>query len=83
MYFGKSAVTFTIPGNGVIYVNIDGVTGIECPNRDVKAFAEALMRLKNDSELLDKISSARQRVLNKFLYTTFKNSIINLIERLR
>lgn len=83
MYFGKPAVTFTIPGSGVNYVNIDGVTGIECPNRDVKAFADALMRLKNDEELRSTLGcNARQRVLDNFLYSTFKENIINLIDKL-
>ena len=39
MYFGKPAVTFTIPGSGVNYVNLDGVTGIECKNADCKDYA--------------------------------------------
>lgn len=83
MYFGKPAVTFTIPGSGVNYVSLDGITGIECPNRDVKAFAEAIMKLKNDSELRSKLGeNAMQRVLENFMYYKFRQRIINLISSL-
>ena len=44
MYCYTPAVTFTIKGSGVNWVNLDGVTGIEVPqvgNQD-KAYAEAL-----------------------------------------
>ena len=51
MYFGKTAVTFTIPGSGVNYVNLDGVTGIECPNCDTQAYADALEKLCDDDVL--------------------------------
>ena len=37
MYFGKPTVTFTIEGSGVNFVSLNGVTGIEVPNRDAKA----------------------------------------------
>ena len=84
MYFGKPAITFTIPGSGVNYVNLDGVTGIECPNRDVKAFAEAMMKLKNDPELRHTLGeNARQRVIDNFLYSTYRQSINGLIDSLR
>ena len=84
MYFGKPAVTFTIPGSGVNYVNINGVTGLECPNRDAKAFAEALMLLKNNRELRGTLGkNARQRVLDNFTYSKFKDNVNRLIASLR
>lgn len=80
MYFGKPAVTFTIPGSGVNYVSLDGVTCIECPNRDVKAFAAALMKLKNDPELRNRLGeNGMQRVLENFMYYKFRQRVINLI----
>lgn len=80
MYFGKPAVTFTIPGSGVNYVSLDGVTGIECPNGDVKAFAEALMKLRNDPELRRRLGeNAMQRVLENFMYYKFRQRVIQLI----
>ena len=81
MYFGKPAVTFTIPGSGVNYVNIDALTGIECPNRDSKAFANALITLKNDAEMRKTFGdNARERVINNFTYKIFKEKIINAIK---
>ncbi|MBQ7560617.1 MAG: glycosyltransferase [Synergistaceae bacterium] len=81
MYFGKPAITFTIPGSGVNYVNIDGLTGIECPNRDIKAFAHSLITLKNDAELRKTLGdNARERVINNFTYETFRDKIINAVK---
>ena len=53
MYCYTPAVTFTIKGSGVNWVNLDGVTGIEVPqvgNQD-KAYAEALDTLVVDTNL--------------------------------
>lgn len=80
MYFGKPAVTFTIPGSGVNYVNLDGVTGIECPNCDSKAYAEALKRLADDPELREKYGqAARQRVMENFTFEIFERNLMNLV----
>ena len=80
MYFGHPAVTFTIPGSGVNFVNLDGVTGIECPNCDYKAYAEALKNLTDDKELRDKMgSAAQQRVLYNFTSESFKKNLTKLI----
>ena len=62
----KAPVTFTIPGSGVNYVSINGVTGIEVPNRDVKAYATAMTKLADDKELRDRYGkAARKRVVEK------------------
>ncbi len=83
MYFGKPAVTFTIPGSGVNYVNLDGVTGIECPNGDSKAYAEALKKLASDPELRGKYGkAARQRVLENFTEDIFEKNLMKLIGEL-
>lgn len=83
MYFGKPAVTFTIPGSGVNYVNLDGVTGIECPNGDSKAYAEALKKLAADPELRGKYGkAARQRVLENFTEDIFEKNLMKLIGEL-
>ena len=80
MYFGHPAVTFTIEGSGVNYVNLDGVTGIECPNGDSKAFAEALKTLSGDEELRNKYGeAAKKRVIDNFTYATFKKNIADLV----
>ncbi len=83
MYFGHPAVTFTIKGSGVNYVNLDGETGIECPNCDYKAYANALKKLCEDNELRDQYGkAARQRVLDNFTSDSFSNNLIELIEGL-
>ena len=83
MYFGHPAVTFTIPGSGVNYVNLDGVTGIECPNCDYKAYAVALKRMADDEKLRMQMGiEARKRVLNCFTSASFKSNILALIEQL-
>ncbi len=81
MYFGKPAVTFTIPGSGVNYVSLDGVTGIECPNRDVKAYAEALRKLADNQELRDEYGkNARDRVIENFMFDKFEKNICALFD---
>ena len=80
MYFGHPAVTFTIEGSGVNYVSINGVTGIECPNGDSKAYAEALKTLASDTELREKYGeAARARVIENFTFEMFKKNIIELM----
>lgn len=83
MYFSNPAVTFTIPGSGVNYVNIDGVTGIECPNGDIKAFAEAIKKLQKNSELRKTYGlAAKKRVVENFMYDQFKQQVNVLITEL-
>ena len=61
MYCHTPAVTFTIPGSGVNWVNLDGVTGIEAPNGDVDAFAAAIDRLLTDEALAKSYAEAAHR----------------------
>lgn len=80
MYYGKPAVTFTIPGSGVNFVNLNGVTGIECPNCDSKAYADALIKLRDDEALRRQYGeAARQRVLNNFTAERFEKNVCALI----
>ena len=81
MYFGKPAVTFTIPGSGVNYVNLDGVTGIECPNCDSHAYAQALMKVTGDDALRKEYgNNARQRVQDNFTESKFGENLTKLLE---
>ena len=83
MYFGKPAVTFFIQGSGVNFVNLAGVTGIECPNRDVHAYAEALRKLAGDPELREKMgNAAKARVEDNFTEKQFRKNILKLLEEL-
>ena len=84
MYFGKPAVTFNISGSGVNYVCINGETGIEVENRNVKAYAEAIKKLADDAELRQKYGNvARRHVLKNFTYKIFENNILELIKNWR
>lgn len=48
LYCGLPAVTFTIEGSGVNWVNQDGVTGIEVHSFDAKKYADALMSISKE-----------------------------------
>ena len=83
MYYGKPAVTFTIPGSGVNYVSINGETGIEVENRNVKKYAEAMKKLADDAELREKYGDAgRKRVEENFLSTQFCENAKRMFSRL-
>lgn len=80
MYYGKPAITFTIKGSGVNYVNLNGITGIECPNRDYKAYAEAIEKLAQNESLRTELGkNARQRVLANFTQEKFGENLIQLL----
>ena len=81
MYYGKAAVTFHIDGSGVGFVNLDGVTGIECENKNVEQYAKALEKLANDEVLRNKMGeNGHERVMNNFSYSVFKKNIKKLFE---
>ncbi|MDR1093947.1 MAG: glycosyltransferase [Clostridiales bacterium] len=79
MWFSKPTVTFTIPGSGVNYVSLNGVTGIECPNGDSAALADAVNKLAVDSVLRAELgANARNRTEGNFLFNGFKENIKDL-----
>lgn len=81
MYFGKPAVTFTIPGSGVNYVNINGETGIECPNGDYEAYAKALTTLADNPQLRKEYGeNGRKRVEENFMFEAFRENVCRLLE---
>ena len=81
MYYAKPAVTFTIPGSGVNYVNLNGETGIECPNQDSVAYARAIKELADDAELRHKYGqAARQRVLEHFTLRQFSEKVVSILK---
>ena len=62
---------------------MNGVTGIECPNCDYIAYADAINKLSNDPLLRNAMGKeARQRILDNFTSTSFKTHLIELIESL-
>lgn len=81
MYFGKPAVTFNIPGSGVNYVSLNGVTGIECENGNVKEYAKAIKVLSDNNQLRNSYGiAANKRVIGLFMNSSFYISINKLIE---
>lgn len=80
MYYGKPAVTFTIPGSGVNYVSLNGITGLECPNRDSRSYAEALKRLADDPDLRQRLGeAAAMRSKEEFSEEVYLRNIGKLI----
>lgn len=80
MYYGKPAVTFNIPGSGVNYVSLNGVTGIEVENRNVEAYANAIRNVSTNKELKVKYGQAgRKRVMNCFLSSQFCENIKDIL----
>ena len=81
MYYGKPAVTFTIPGSGVNFVCLNGEDGIEVENRNVEKYAKAIEKLADDEELRRKFGkNGRTRVTENFLYRQYIDRIRNIIE---
>lgn len=67
MYCFTPPVTFTIDGSGVNWVNLNGVTGIEVPNKDVNQYAIALDKLLADEALAVRYAdAAHKRVVENF-----------------
>jgi glycosyltransferase involved in cell wall biosynthesis len=68
MYFGKPAVTYTIKGSGVNYVSVDKITGLEAPNKNVKAYAGHIELLATDFLLREEYGkNAHERIINNFV----------------
>ncbi len=83
MYYGKPAVTFTIPGSGVNYVCLNGENGIEVLNRDVEKYAEALRKLADDKKLREEYGTAgKKRVEENFLNSQFGRNILGVVDSL-
>ncbi len=83
MYYGKPTVTFTIPGSGVNYVSLNGETGIEVPNRDVKAYSDAIVKLAENISLRKSLGeSGRRRVEENFLDIQFRQNILRVLGEL-
>ena len=81
MYFGLPSITYTIPGSGVNYVSLNGETGLEVPNRDVDAYANAVKELANDKNKRKQLGDkACSRVNMKFLFGQFKKNLQEMTE---
>lgn len=83
MYYGKPAITFTIPGSGVNYVNLNGITGIEVENRNVQAYNKAIDKLGNDIKLSKTFGeNAKKHIIQNFVYDLFKKNVLELLSNL-
>ena len=83
MYFRKPAVTFTIPGSGVNYVCRSGLEGLEVPNRDVQAYAGAVIRLSEYPDLRKELGeNGYRRVTEHFLLEQYNNNIRRTVDEL-
>ena len=83
LYFGKPALTFTIKGSGVNYVNINNETGLEAPNEDVKSYADNINRLLHDEALYKKLSiGAKERALTLFSKEHFVKTLNEIFDKL-
>lgn len=81
MYCGAVPVTFTIEGSGVNWVSPNGETGLEVPNSDAKAYAEAVEKLLSDKELLQKYSNnAHDRVDSMFTLDVIEPKIMEIYQ---
>ena len=59
---------------------LDGEDGIEAPNGDARAYAEAIRRLARDDGLRRRMGeNARRRVEQYFLYDQFRREIRDLV----
>jgi glycosyltransferase involved in cell wall biosynthesis len=83
MYYGKPAVTFTIPCSGVNWVSIHNETGLECENGNVQSYADAIKKLASDKALREKLgAAAKERSIEHFTYEKFKENTIQLFDSL-
>lgn len=85
MYCKTPAVTFTIEGSGVNWVNLNGVTGIEIPqgkNQDL-LYAQALDKLILDATLQSKYAeAAHRRIVENFLIKQMIDAMENVYKEL-
>ena len=73
MYCETPAVTFTIKGSGVNWVNLNEVTGLEVENSNSVLFARAIDKLLANNELRNKYAkNAKKRVLDNFVMDKIK-----------
>ena len=76
MYFGVPVICFSIPGSGVSFVNLDGVTGKVVQEVSAPALADAIVSLLNDHERRRSYGhKGRERVNELFLSERFAETI--------
>lgn len=80
---GKPAITFKVKGSAVNWINLDGITGIECENENIAQLTDAINKLKTDESLRLKLGeNAKNRTRELFSYEKFKTNILDFFEKL-
>jgi rhamnosyl/mannosyltransferase len=83
MSLGKPIVACDIPGSGVPWVNVDGLTGFNVPAGDPAPLAAALQRIMGDPELRRRLGgAARERVATSFTGAGMTTRTLSLYQRL-
>ena len=83
MYFGKPSVTFTIKGSGVNWVSINGETGLEAENKNIKQYASLITNLSTNKVLYNKLANgAKERCDRFFTIKAFNENVINIYNKL-
>lgn len=85
MYCKTPAVTFTIKGSGVNWVNLDGVTGLEVKQDEAmdKNYARAIDRLIEDKSLRMRYAeAAHERINDNFLMKHMLSAMDNVYKEL-
>lgn len=79
MYCRTPAITFTIEGSGVNWVNLNGITGIEVANSDVFALRTAIENLLGNQEMRRNMAiHAKERVMELFVLDKMKDKLKQL-----
>jgi rhamnosyl/mannosyltransferase len=83
LLMGKPVVATDIPGSGVPWVNLHGVTGLNAPAGDPAALADALATLTGDPQLRRRLgAAARRRYLDEFGVDRMIDRTLRLYESL-
>jgi glycosyltransferase involved in cell wall biosynthesis len=83
MAMSKPLVTTDIPGSGVPWINVAGVTGLTVPVGDAASLAAALELLLRNKDLAQRMgAAARQRFLEHFTAQRMVARTIDLYQRL-
>lgn len=79
MFFGLPAITFTIDGSGVNWVNLKNLTGLEVKNGDYISYAQSIDKLFENKTMYDMFSkNAKDRVLNNFTIDKITEKVLLL-----
>lgn len=75
------AIVSTNLGTGTSYANVDSLTGLVIPPKDVESLTNALVYLRDNHEVLDKMKrNSRDRVSSIFAISQVKKNIIEIYE---